>query len=120
MPLYSSRCEACGSPYTYYQTVANRANTPLCCNAPTTKTPDAPMVAASVWTGHKGFTAYNRNGSHLWIESGQDYSKFLKANDFIPESEGKREAEIKAAHREAAEDQKLAAAVETAVMAHTR
>lgn len=118
MPMYSARCEVCGKNQTYFQTVANRASTPLCCAAPTTKMLDTPMVSANVWTDHKGFTAHGRDGQGVWIGSGTEYNKFLQKNDFIPESEGKREAEIKSAGREAAEDAKLTKAVEVAVHQH--
>lgn len=118
MPLYSARCDQCGRQESYIQKVADRAATPLCHSTPMTKTLDKPMVSAGVWTGHKGFDAYDRGGVGVRIESAQDYNRFLKRNDFIPESEGQREAEIKAAHNVAADDQKLSKAVEQAVMAN--
>ena len=118
MPMYSARCDICGSNHSYMQTVANRADTPLCCSTPTTKVLDRPMIAANMWTGHKGFVAHGRDGKPQWLETSTDYNRFLNKNEFIPESEGKREAEIKAAHNVAADDQKLSNAVEQAVMAN--
>lgn len=114
MPLYSSYCPTCRKTQTYFQTVANRANTPICCDGQTTKTLDSPMVGALGFTGHKGFIA---NGQ--WIESGADYKKFLEKNNYIPASEGHREAEIQRENRAKLDDKKLEAAVVQAVQQTT-
>lgn len=110
MPLYSSRCEKCGKSETYFQTVSNRANTPICCETQMLKTLDTPMVGAMSFTGHKGFVADGK-----WIDSGADYKNFMKKNNYIPASEGHREAEIQRENHAKRDDKKLEAAVVEAV-----
>lgn len=110
MPMYSSKCSKCGKAETYFQTIANRANTPICCEEPMMKMLDKPMVGAMAWTGHQGFVADGK-----WIDSGAEYKKFLDKNNFIPASEGHREAEIQRENHAKADDKKLEAAVVEAV-----
>lgn len=115
MPLYSSKCSECGTAHTYVKTVANRAETPLCCDVQTFKTLDTPMVSAMAWSGWKGF---NVPGGQ-WIEDGAAYKKFLDKNNYVPASEGHQEAAIQRTNQAAADDKKLEAAVTQAVMANT-
>lgn len=110
MPLYSSKCNKCGTAHTYYKTVAERADTPLCCEEKTFKTLDSPMVGAMAFTGHQGFVADGK-----WIEDGASYKKFMDKNKFIPASEGHREAEIQRENHAKRDDKKLEAAVVEAV-----
>ena len=116
MPVYSARCEECGSTQAYFKKVADRADTPLCHAKPMTKTLDTPMVSAMAFSGHKGFNLPGPEGK--WIEDGATYKKFLKDNNFIPESEGAREADIQRTNREAADDKKLDAVVTEAFLSH--
>ena len=114
MPMYSSKCEKCGTSHTYFQVIANRADTPLCCDAKTFKTLDTPMVGAMAFTGHQGFVADGK-----WIEDGATYKKFMDKNKYIPASEGHREAEIQRDNRAKLDDKKLEAAVTQAVLQNT-
>jgi predicted nucleic acid-binding Zn ribbon protein len=120
MPLYSSRCQECGSSHTYVRKVAERNDTPLCCGVQTAKTLDTPMVSAMAWTGHKGvFMPDGQNGGKgTFIESGADYHKYLRDNNKIPASEGAREAEIQKGNREAEHDKVRREAVIAAVQQH--
>ena len=62
------------------------------------------------WGGHKGFAIGNQ-----WIETGQDYQKYLKENNKIPASEGHREAEIQKERKDQAHKKVRREAVEKAV-----
>jgi hypothetical protein len=115
MPLYSSKCMECGKSHTYYKSVAERADTPLCHDKRTFKTLDAPMIGAMSFSGHKGFEA---PGAQKWIEDGASMKKYMRENNYISESEGHQEANIQLANREAADDRKLDTAVTNAVLGH--
>jgi hypothetical protein len=95
---------------TYFQTIANRADTPVCCEMQMSKMLDTPMVGAMAFTGHQGFVA---DGN--WIEDGASYKKFMDKNKYIPASEGHREAEIQRENHAKRDDKKLEAAVVEAV-----
>lgn len=115
MPTYSCRCNQCGRRDTFISKVDDRNNTPTCCDAPTERLLDTPMVGAQTWTGHKAVQMTDGT----WIESGASYEKYLKQNNKIPASEGQREAEIQQANKLATDEKKLDAAVERAVLTHT-
>jgi hypothetical protein len=115
--MYSARCMKCLKSHTYYQSVANRAETPLCCDLQTSKTLDAPMVSSMSWTSHKGFYVPGPSGE--FISDGAAYKKFLDKNNYVPASEGHQEAAIQRKNQEVADDKKLEAAVTLAVQANS-
>jgi len=116
MPLYSARCMQCGKAQTYFTKVADRETTPVCCETPTAKQLDTPMVSAMSFTGHKGFVV---PGTQTWIEDGTQMKKFMKEKNYLSESEGTQEAIHQRANREKTDDQKLDTAVETAIRKHS-
>lgn len=122
MPTYASKCQKCGQEHEFVTRVANRDDTPVCCGEKTTRVLATPMIAATLFTGHQAFLMEDgkNGGKGTWIETSQDYHRYLKENRKIPASEGKREAEIKADQRKKEEDRKLTAAVEKAVLSHPK
>lgn len=42
MPTYSAKCANCGNTQTYRRSIAERHQTPICCEKPMEKTIDAP------------------------------------------------------------------------------
>lgn len=122
MPTYVSKCGACGQEHEFVTRIANRDETPVCCGEPTTRILVTPMIAATLFSGHAGFLMEDgkNDGKGTWIETSQDYHRYLKDNNKIPVSEGKREAEIKAERRKKEEDRKLTAAVEKAVLSNPK
>lgn len=122
MPTYASKCQKCGQEHEFVTRVANRDDTPVCCGEKTTRVLATPMIAATLFTGHQAFLMEDgkNGGKGTWIETSQDYHRYLKENRKIPVSEGKREAEIKADQRKKEEDRKLTAAVEKAVLSHPK
>ena len=123
MPTYSVKCEKCGAADDFISRIANRDDTPYCCGQKTTRQIVAAQISAGMWTGHKGFhmpDGRGQDGVGTWIESGDAYHRYLKDNNKIPASEGVREVELKKASRVKEEDRKLTAAVEKAVLSHTK
>lgn len=114
MPLYSARCEQCGSTTSYVRKIDERNDTPSC-HGPMSRQLDAPMVSAMAWTGHKGF-ALPGGG---WIEDGTAFKRHMRENDVLPESEGRQEAAIQRATREKADDKRLDAAITQAIQTHS-
>lgn len=55
------------------------------------------------------------NGKGTWIESGQDYKKYLTTNKLIPSSEAAQESVVQKKNVEAVDDKKRRAAVIKAV-----
>jgi predicted nucleic acid-binding Zn ribbon protein len=117
MPTYTGKCEVCGELHTYIRKVADRNDTPECCGAKTTKVLDTPEISAMAWTGHKGMVMYDKDAKPVHIEDGAAYHRYLRDNNKIPESEGRREAEIQKANREAKQKEQLRKDVETVVRA---
>jgi hypothetical protein len=80
----------CFEKHEYIRTIANRNDTPICCNTPTNKTLDTPMVSAMAWTGHQGFMvpSSENGGKGTWIESGSQYNRWIKDNNKIVGNEG--------------------------------
>lgn len=118
MPTYSIKCGVCGKHDTFIAKVDDRNNTPMCCGSQTERTLDTPMV--SFWTGWKGFhlTDGKNGGAGTFIESSDQFNRYLRENNKLCGEEGAREAEIQSANRLAEEDRKLDAAVEQAVLTH--
>lgn len=115
MPTYSAVCNCCGKSQSYVRKIADRNDTPICCNEQTQRQIDSPQISAMVWTGHKGL--HMTDGK--WIESGTDFKKYARDKNLIPAHEGYQEAERAVAYREAEADRKLDKAVESAIIQHT-
>jgi predicted nucleic acid-binding Zn ribbon protein len=117
MPTYVANCSTCGTDYDYVRSIANRNDTPECCGAPTVKSLTAPAISAMAFTGHKGFHMPDgkQGGKGTWIESGQDYKKYLRENNKIPTSEAASEAKLQKKNAEAADNKKRREAVIKAV-----
>lgn len=77
----------------------------------------APAISAMAFTGHKGFHMPDgkHGGKGTWIESGQDYKKYLKENNKLPASEGAAESRLQKRNVEAADNKKRREAVIKAV-----
>lgn len=93
MAVYASICHHCHREHEYVQRIADRDNTPECCGTKTERILVAPMVSASIWTGHAGFTAHKEDGTPVFIESGTAYKKFLSDNNYMPASEAHAHAD---------------------------
>jgi len=116
MPTYVAHCSNCGAEHDYIRSIANRNDTPICCGVPTVKGLTTPAISAMTFTGHKGFHMPDgKNGKGTWIESGQDYKRYLRENNKIPASEAEAEARIQRKHAEAADNKKRREAVIKAV-----
>jgi hypothetical protein len=85
MAIYESACNTCGRIHEYAAKIADRDNTPICCNRPTVKQMTTCQVGAMVWTHAKGFIGPNGK----WMGDGNTYKKWMKANDMVSESESK-------------------------------
>ena len=123
MPTYVERCKHCGHQQDYIRTVSRMEETDSHCDAPMERQGAwaiAPMVSAGVWTGHKGaFMPDGKNGGRgTWVESAQDWHKYMKQNNKAPADEAAQEARIQKANKEAADDKALTKAVEQAVQKH--
>lgn len=116
MPTYRCRCEVCESEQDFVRTISTRDDTPECCGQKTARIPVAPQVSAMLWTGHNAFLMEDgkNGGKGTWIETAQDYKKYLRDNNKIPVSEGRAHAEAKAKERTAREEAALTKAVEQA------
>lgn len=121
MPTYVSRCEECGTEHNYIRKVAERNDTPVCCEAPTVKQLVAPEVGAMSFSGHKGvYMPDGKNGGKgTWIETGADYKNFLKKTGCVPTSDYKGEPERIRANQERENAKKRREAVVEAVKRHT-
>lgn len=77
----------------------------------------APAISAMAFTGHKGFHMPDgqHGGKGTWIESGQDYKKYLKEHNKLPASEGAAEARLQKRNADAADNKKRRQAVIKAV-----
>jgi len=116
MPTYVAHCRTCGTDHDYIRSIANRNDTPICCGTPAVKGLTAPAISAMSFTGHKGFHMPDgKNGKGTWIESGQDYKKYLRDNNKMPASEAAAEAQIQKKNAEAADNKKRREAVIKAV-----
>lgn len=120
MPTYISTCHTCDTPYDYIRKVADRHDTPECCGTPTVMGLTTPAIGAMSFSGHKGFHVPDgkHNGKGTWIESGQDYKRYMSTNKLMPASEAAAEAVIQKKNTEAADDKKRRAAVIKAVTNH--
>lgn len=121
MPTYVSHCSTCGADHDYIRKIADRDQTPECCGAPTVKGLTTPAISAMCFTGHKGFRMPDgkQGGKGTWIESGQDYKKYLRDNNKMPADEAAAESRIQKKNAVAADDKKRRAAVIEAVKRHT-
>ena len=117
MPTYISHCPSCDANYDYIRKIVDRDQTPECCGAPTIKGLTTPAISAMVFTGHKGFHMPDgkNGGKGSWIESGQDYKKYLRENNKMPSSEAAAESTIQRKNAQAADDKNRRTAVEKAV-----
>ena len=117
MPTYVSHCSSCDTRYDYIRRIADREQTPECCGAPTIKGLTTPAISAMAFTGHRGFYMPDgKNGGRgSWIESGQDYKKYLRDNNKIPSSEAASEAALQKKNAEVADNKKRREAVIKAV-----
>lgn len=86
MPFYSSVCLACGKTHSYVSKIADRANTPICCNQQTEKILDAPNICAQTISG----IIYSSDGYQH--EGRSAFEKHLQKNDLIHGSDAKSEA----------------------------
>jgi len=116
MPTYTAVCHACGGRHDFVRKIADRDDTPFCCEKATERVQVAPMVSAMVWTGHKGFMT---SGNGRWIETGQDMKKYMRDTNSLTAEEGLREAEIQRKAKEVKQDKALHEAVVAAVEKHT-
>jgi hypothetical protein len=73
------------------------------------------------FTGHKGFHMPDgkQGGKGTWIESGQDYKKYLRDNNKMPSHEAAAEAQIQKKNAVDADNKKRRAAVIEAVNRHS-
>jgi len=122
MPTYVAHCPSCDTQYDYIRSISNRNDTPVCCGAPTIKGLTAPAISAMAFTGHKGFHMPDgkHGGKGTWIESGQDYKRYLRENNKMPASEAEAEAKIQRKNAEAADNKKRREAVIKAVEKHSK
>lgn len=113
MPTYVSRCHTCDESYDYIRKVADRHQTPECCGVPTVMGLTTPAIGAMSFSGHKGFHMPDgkQGGKGTWIESGNDYKKYLRDNNKLPAHEAESEAKIQKKNIAAADDKKRRDAV---------
>ena len=86
MPLYSSVCLACGKTHSYVSKIADRHDTPFCCNQQTSKVLDAPNICAQTISG----IIYSSDGYQH--EGRSAFEKHLEKNNLIHGSDAKSEA----------------------------
>jgi predicted nucleic acid-binding Zn ribbon protein len=60
MPIYSAECKNCGNKQNYTRSIAERNETPICCEVPMTKVLDAPG----------GFVDLPAAGKRVWGKPG--------------------------------------------------
>lgn len=90
MALYTSHCKKCDTYIEYVRKIADRNNTPICCDEQTEKIMDAPMVGAmKIATG--GVFDSERG---IWLEGAKDVDKHYKATGTIPVEEASQEAKM--------------------------
>ena len=113
MPTYVSRCHTCDTSYDYIRKVADRHQTPECCGVPTAMGLTTPAIGAMSFSGHKGFHMPDgkQGGKGTWIESGNDYKKYLRDNNKMPAHEAEAESKIQKKNITAADDKKRRDAV---------
>jgi hypothetical protein len=72
-----------------------------------------PAIGAMSFSGHKGFHMPDgkQGGKGTWIESGNDYKKYLRDNNKMPAHEAESEAKIQKKNIAAADDKKRRDAV---------
>jgi len=106
MPTYSARCSHCGSEHEYITRIADRDDTPVCCEAKTERFIVAPMITAMGISDH--FKVVSPiDGKPIYGRS--EYLKHLAKHKVRPESDMKGEAEhrmseIKAKQKSAARE----------------
>jgi len=89
MPTYTAHCATCDTHIDFVRKVDERDNTPECCGKKSTRVLAAPMIPAMGLVDH-----YKVQGGDGKTYYGADaYKKYLKANDLLPASELKGEAE---------------------------
>ena len=86
MPLYSSVCLACGKTHSYVAKIADRHDTPFCCDQQTSKILDAPTICAQTITG----IIYSSDGYQH--EGRAAFNKHLEKNNLLHGSDAKSEA----------------------------
>lgn len=73
----------------------------------------SPAIGAMSFSGHKGFHMPDgkQGGKGTWIESGQDYKKYLRDHNKLPAHEAEAEAKIQKKNLDAMNDKKRRDAV---------
>lgn len=100
MPTYSARCSECGVAKDYITRIADRDNTPVCCNKQMVKQLSAPAIPAMGLSDH--FMVVSPiDGKPIYGRS--DYLAHLKKHNVRPESDLKGEAEYRKAQQQAAD-----------------
>lgn len=88
--IYEAQCKKCNKIHEYIAKVADRENTPSCCGNKTVQgifTP--PQVGAMSWGREKAITMTDGT----YIETGQEYKRYMKKHNKIPADEGAQEAD---------------------------
>ncbi|MCA1859307.1 hypothetical protein LE191_04180 [Janthinobacterium sp. HSC-3S05] len=90
MPTYSARCAKCGTEHDYISRIANRDETPLCCEAKTERFITPTMIPAMGLSDHYQVVS-PIDGKPIYGRS--EYYAHLKKHNVLPESEMKGESE---------------------------
>jgi hypothetical protein len=115
MPIYAGICSKCGAKQDYYRTISLRNETPQCCGEPITRVIEAPMVGSMSFSGtHKSVEI---NG--IQFDNGAQIKKYMKENNFIPETEATSEAKYQQKEKEKADNKHLKQSVLQAVAMHS-
>ena len=119
MPTYTAKCPVCSTHHDYVRRVADREDTPSCCETRTVKQLATPQISAMAFTGHKGFVA-DATGTPQWIDSGSDLKRYMKENSFVSPGEGEERAVDARRNREIETDKKLDQAIDKALAIHKK
>lgn len=109
MPVYEARCKECGKIQDYYQSAANRHDTPFCCGFQTEKVILTPPM------GYCENIHYQSPISGRPITTKQERIEDLKRSNSRP-WEGLEQEQKEAARRAAYDEQKADAAIEKSVV----
>jgi predicted nucleic acid-binding Zn ribbon protein len=118
MPTYTAKCSVCSTHHDYVRRVADRDDTPLCCETKTDKQLSTPQISAMAFGGHKGFVT-DATGTPRWIENGSDLKRYMRENNLTVPEEGVERAKDARRNQEIASDKALDQAVSDALSKHS-
>jgi hypothetical protein len=115
MPTYSARCTKCGQEQDYIARIANRDDTPVCCDVKTERFITGTMLPAMGISDHYKVVS-PIDGSTLYGRS--EYNAHLKKHNVLPQSELQGEAERQKKYADAKEKSARRETIRKAIAQH--